>query len=93
MCNWKFITGKMFIIVQLLIFFLFLFNRQDIFAQQKTLTVETPTLSAGAEYSQFLEKLKLLGNDKALEFNGVISQLQKPIILLLLQPMRGLILM
>jgi len=77
MCNWKFISGKMFIIVQLLIFFLFLFNRQDIFAQQKTLAVETPTLSAGAEYSQFLEKQKLLGNAKALEFNGVISQLQK----------------
>ena len=74
----NFRPDKMFIIVQLLLFFIFLFNRQGLFAQQKTLTVETPTLSAGAEYSQFLQKQKLLGNAKALEFNGVISQLQKP---------------
>ena len=70
----NFRPDKMFIIVQLLLFFIFLFNRQGLFAQQKTLTVETAsTLSAGAEYSQFEQKRqKLLGNAKASKYNGEI---------------------
>jgi hypothetical protein len=74
----QFQFDKIFIICQLVISFILFLSGQESFAQQKTLTVKTPTLSAGAEYSQFLEKQKLLGNAKALEFNGVISQLQKP---------------
>jgi hypothetical protein len=45
------------------------------FGQETKFSVETPKLSAGAEYSQFLEKQILSGNAKAFEFNGIIPQL------------------
>ncbi|MGA7838024.1 MAG: T9SS type A sorting domain-containing protein [Ignavibacteriaceae bacterium] len=51
----------MFIIVQLLLFFIFLFNRQGLFAQQKIISVEKASISGGAEYSFELEKAKKLG--------------------------------
>ena len=47
------------------------------FGQEINFSVETPKLSAGAEYSQFLEKQILLGNANALTFNGNIPQLQQ----------------
>ncbi len=74
--NKKFQFNRIFIIFQLFILVVVILNTKELFAQQKILLVEKPTLSAGAEYSQFLEKQKLLGNDKALEFNGIIPQLQ-----------------
>lgn len=48
-----------------------------LFSQEKTLSFETPTLSAGAEYSQFLEQQKKIGNSKLIEFNGKIPSLFK----------------
>ncbi len=58
------------------IFFLTVIAYQS-FGQEIKLTVETPTLSAGAEYSQFLEQQIKLGNSKLFEFNGKIPLLYK----------------
>lgn len=59
-----------------IIFSLIVFASQS-FGQEIKLTVETPTLSAGAEYSQFLEQQIKLGNSKLFEFNGKIPSLYK----------------
>ena len=56
------------------LFVVFLFNS---FGQEIKLTVETPTLSSGAEYSQFIEQQKILGNTNLIEYNGVIPLLSK----------------
>ena len=46
--------------------------------QKEILSVETPTISAGAEYSFYLQKLINSGQGMNLEFNGNIHAFNKP---------------
>ena len=48
-----------------------------LFSQEKVFTTEAPTISAGAEYSMYLEKMINAGRGKELEYKGTLPSLNK----------------
>ena len=62
---------------KLILFLLTIVFVQHIHSQNDLMMVETPTYSAGAEYSQMIEKLKLEGNLELLRYTGKPYNLEK----------------